>query len=60
VTFSQVKALKRTKPETIHGVSELWRCVAGGGKHSQLFKKELIVAQYETPQIGERIAPPTT
>jgi hypothetical protein len=32
----------------------------GGGKHSQLIKKELIVAQYETPQISERIAPSST
>jgi hypothetical protein len=50
----------RTKPEDPHGVSELSRCVVGGGKHSQLIKKELIVAQYETPQIGDRIAPSST
>jgi hypothetical protein len=41
-------------------VSELGRCVVGGGKPSQLIKKELIVAQYETPQIGDRIAPSST
>ncbi|GDX17457.1 hypothetical protein LBMAG05_07530 [Actinomycetes bacterium] len=41
-------------------MSELRRCVADGGKHSLLIKKELIVAQYETPQIGDRIAPSST
>jgi hypothetical protein len=31
-----------------------------GGKPSQLIKKESIVAQYETPQKGETIAPSPT
>ena len=60
MTFTQVEALNRTKPEIGLGVSKRLRCVAGGGKHSQLIKKVLIVAQYEIQQIGDRIAPPTT
>jgi len=38
VTFSQVKALMRTKPENTHGVSELKRCVARDLAHGQIRK----------------------